>query len=143
MTVAAILAEKGRRVVTLKPEDSLAEVVRTLAANKIGALILTNAEDRIAGIISERDVVRALGIEGGAALASPSRTYMSGHVVTCREEDTVDAVMERMTAGRFRHMPVVKHERLVGVVSIGDVVKHKIEKAEREAAEIRAYIASA
>lgn len=143
MTVAAILAEKGRRVVTMKPEDSLAEVVRTLAANKIGALILTDEEGAIAGIISERDVVRALGSEGASALTVPARQFMSSHVVTCREEDTIDAVMERMTAGRFRHMPVVKHDRLIGVVSIGDVVKRKIEKAEREAAEIRAYIATA
>ena len=143
MTVAAILAEKGRRVVTMKPEDSLAEVVRTLAANKIGALILTDAEGAIAGIISERDVVRALGAEGASALTVSASRFMSSHVVTCREEDTIDAVMERMTAGRFRHMPVVKHDRLIGVVSIGDVVKRKIEKAEREAAEIRAYIATA
>lgn len=143
MTVAAILADKGRRVVTLKPEDSLAEVVRTLAANKIGALILTDADDAIAGIISERDIVRALVSEGASALSQASSHFMSSEVVTCREEDTIDVVMERMTAGRFRHMPVVKHERLIGLVSIGDVVKRKIEKAEREAAEIRAYIATA
>jgi CBS domain-containing protein len=143
MTVAAILAEKGRRVVTMKPEHSLSEVVRTLAANKIGALVLTAEDGTIAGIISERDVVRALGAEGATALTSPASAYMSGNVVTCREEDTIDAVMERMSAGRFRHMPVVKHSRLVGVVSIGDVVKRKIERAEREAAEIRAYITSA
>lgn len=143
MTVAAILAEKGRRVVTMKPEHSMAEVVRTLAANKIGALLLTDEDGAIAGIISERDVVRALGAEGATALTSPASAYMSSKVVTCREEDTIDAVMERMTAGRFRHMPVVKRDRLVGVVSIGDVVKRKIERAEREAAEIRAYIHSA
>jgi CBS domain-containing protein len=143
MTVAAILAEKGRRVVTLTPKATLGEVSRTLAANRIGALILTRADGGIAGIISERDVVRALAAEGGEALAEPASAYMSANVVTCHEEDTIDTVMERMSAGRFRHMPVVKNDRLVGVVSIGDVVKRRIARAESEAAEIRAYITSA
>jgi CBS domain-containing protein len=143
MTVATIMGQKGRRVITLTPAHTLAEVSRTLAENKIGALVLTDSEGMIAGILSERDVVRALAKEGAAALDAPASRYMSARVITCHEEDTIDHVMSVMTQGRFRHMPVVKNKRLIGVVSIGDVVKLKIEKAEREAADIKAYIASA
>ncbi|MEJ1161118.1 CBS domain-containing protein [Prosthecomicrobium sp. N25] len=143
MTVKAILAEKGSRVLTLTPEHTLAEACEMLAANKIGAVVLTHADGTIAGILSERDVVRAIAQEGPGAIAQKSGSYMSRHVVTCREEDTIHDVMSRMTAGRFRHMPVIRHGKLIGVVSIGDVVKRRIEVVEREADEIRSYIASA
>ncbi len=143
MTVQAILARKGRQVVTMGPKQPLREVCETLAEHKIGAVVLIDAHGRIAGIMSERDIVRALATEGAAALDRPADAYMSTKVVTCAESETTDQVMARMTTGRFRHMPVVREDRLIGVVSIGDVVARRIELAEREAAEMRAYIATA
>ena len=143
MTVAAILAQKGRQVVTMGPKQSLREVCETLATHKIGAVVLIDAHGRIAGILSERDIVRALAGEGAAALDSAAESFMSPKVVTCSEQDTTDQVLTRMTAGRFRHMPVIREDRLIGMVSIGDVVKRRMEHVEREAADMRAYIASA
>ena len=143
MTVSAILAQKGRQVVTMGPKQPLREVCETLATHKIGAVVLIDAHGRIAGIISERDIVRALAAEGAPALDKAAESFMSAKVVTCTDKETIDQVMSRMTAGRFRHLPVVRDERLIGVVSIGDVVARRIELAEREAAEMRAYIATA
>ena len=142
MTVAAILSQKGRQVVTMGPKQALREVCETLATHKIGAVVLIDAHGRIAGILSERDIVRALAAHGGKALDEAAEDYMSSKVVTCNESETTDQVLGRMTAGRFRHMPVVREDRLIGLISIGDVVARRIELAEREAAEMRAYIAS-
>ena len=141
-TVANILSQKGRRVITARAEQTLAEICDLLAANKIGAVVLTDSDMHIDGILSERDIVRAIAQEGPAVLAMPASGHMSRNVVTAREQDTIEQVMGRMSEGRFRHMPIVRDGRLIGVVSIGDVVKLKIEQAEREAAEIRAYIAA-
>lgn len=143
MTVAAILAQKGRKVVTMGPKQALREVCDTLATHKIGAVVLVDSHGAIAGIMSERDIVRALAGEGASALDKPAEAFMSAKVVTCAETETIDQVMGRMTSGRFRHMPVVRDGRLIGVVSIGDVVARRIELAEREAADMRAYIATA
>lgn len=143
MTVAAILSKKGRQVITMGPQQTLAAVCDTLTEHKIGAVVLVNADGSIAGIISERDIVRALAKEGPAALERQVSAYMSAKVVTCEEKETTDQVLARMTAGRFRHMPVTRENRLIGVISIGDVVVRRIELAEREAADMRAYIASA
>ena len=143
MTVAAILSQKGRQVVTMGPKQTLREVCETLATHKIGAVVLTDVDGRIAGILSERDIVRALAAEGAGALDRSADGFMSSKVVTCSEKETTDQVLGRMTAGRFRHMPVVRDDRLIGLVSIGDVVARRIELAEREAAEMRAYIATA
>jgi CBS domain-containing protein len=143
MTVAAILSQKGRQVVTMGPKQALREVCETLVTHKIGAVVLVDMNGRIAGILSERDIVRALASHGGKALDEPAEDYMSTKVVTCVEPETTDQVLGRMTAGRFRHMPVVREDRLIGLISIGDVVARRIELAEREAAEMRAYIATA
>jgi CBS domain-containing protein len=143
MTVSAILSQKGRQVVTMGPKQALREVCDTLATHKIGAVVLIDAHGRIAGIISERDIVRALAAHGAKALDEPAEAFMSSKVVTCSEKDTTDQVLGRMTQGRFRHLPVVRDERLIGLISIGDVVARRIEMAEREAAEMRAYIATA
>ena len=143
MTVAAILSQKGRQVVTMGPKQALREVCDTLATHKIGAVVLIDAHGRIAGILSERDIVRALAADGAGALDRTADAYMSAKVVTCTEAETIDQVLGRMTTGRFRHMPVVRDERLLGLVSIGDVVARRIELAEREAADMRAYIATA
>lgn len=141
-TVASILGQKGRRVITARAEQTLQEICELLAGNKIGAVVLTDGDMHIEGILSERDIVRAVAQEGPAVLAMPAGGHMSRQVMTAREQDTIDQVMGRMSQGRFRHMPIVRDDRLVGVVSIGDVVKRKIELAEREAADMLAYIAT-
>ncbi len=143
MTVKSILDEKGRDVVTLGPSSTLAGAVGLLAEKRIGAVVVTDEAGRILGILSERDIVRAIGQSGAAALAMEVREAMTAKVTTCREIHTVNHVMEVMTRGRFRHLPVEKNGRLDGIVSIGDVVKRRIETAVREVDQIREYIATA
>ena len=143
MTVAAILASKGRDVVTIAGARTVAESVQLLATKRIGAIVVIDDGGRIAGIVSERDIVRALAADAAAALALPVSSVMTRAVVTCGEGETIDSVMSRMTRGRFRHLPVVTSGRLVGIISIGDIVKARIEQVEREAEEMRAYIATA
>lgn len=143
MTVAAILAEKGRDVLTIAADTSLANAVESLARNKVGALVVVESKDRIVGIISERDIVRTIASGHAQALEQPVGSAMTRNVITCSDRDTIDTVMSRMTRGRFRHLPVAEDGRLTGIVSIGDVVKARIEQVEREAEEMRAYIATA
>ncbi len=143
MTVQSILVLKGGNVATGTPSMTLAEVCAQLAEKRIGALVIIDGEERVAGIVSERDVVRAVASGGGAALAQPVSRHMTSSVVTCTRNHSVNSVMETMTRGRFRHLPVVEEGKLVGIVSIGDVVKHRIAEVEREAEEIRNYIATA
>ncbi len=143
MTVSIILAHKGREVVTIEPNINLAEAVRLLAAKRIGAALILGADRRIAGIISERDVVRALAERGASVLDEPVSRTMTRKVEICNESETVANIMERMTAGKFRHMPVVDQGRLVGVVSIGDIVKHRVHEMERESVAMRDYIMKA
>lgn len=143
MIVKAILQEKGADVVTVNPEQTLSEALRILAQRRIGALVVTRGGGRIAGILSERDIVRILASEGVAALEKPLSGAMTSKVKVCHENNTVNEVMEIMTAGRFRHLPVERDGVLVGIVSIGDVVKKRIEEIEHEAEEIRNYIATA
>lgn len=143
MTVKSILDEKGREVVTLGPDSTLAVAVGLLAEKRIGAVVVTDELDRILGILSERDIVRMIGGSGAGALEMRASEAMTSRVTTCRETHTVNHVMEVMTRGRFRHLPVEKNGRLDGIVSIGDVVKRRIEEAVREAEQIREYIATA
>ncbi|MEQ1939037.1 CBS domain-containing protein [Mesorhizobium sp. CN5-321] len=143
MTVRAILDAKGHDVLTLGPNETLSDAIRTLAERRIGALVITNGDRKIVGILSERDIVRVMAREGAAALDLPVRSAMTPKVRICNENHTVNEVMEIMTEGRFRHLPVEKDGLLHGIVSIGDVVKRRIEDVEREAEEIRAYIATA
>lgn len=140
MTVAAILANKGLNVISAKPENKLSEICDILTTHKIGAVVLTTPQGKIAGIVSERDIVRAVARGGDTALESPVSEHMTTSVISCVEKDTIIEVMERMTKGRFRHVPVVRDEELIGVISIGDVVKYRIAQAEREAEEMRSYI---
>jgi CBS domain-containing protein len=142
MTVARIINDKGRNVVTTSGDVSLADVVAMLADKRIGAVVVVEGPE-LRGIISERDVVRALARYGADALGKTAVEFMTAKVVTCRPEDTVHAVMQKMTSGRFRHLPVIEGGRLVGIVSIGDVVKRRIEDVEKEADQIREYIATA
>src|SRR6476660_3822678 len=143
MTVADILARKGRKVVTTTAATRVAEAVTLLSEHKIGALVVSEDAQRISGIISERDIVRALAKGGAAILNGPVSAIMTPGVVTCREDDTVNQLMTEMTRGRFRHVPVVARGRLAGLVSIGDVVRERIGEVEREAEDMRAYIATA
>jgi CBS domain-containing protein len=143
MTVKAILEAKGHDVVTLGPNEKLSTAARMLADHKIGALVITNAEEKIVGILSERDIVRVVGLKGAAALDEIVRDVMTPKVSICNENHTVHEVMSIMTKSRFRHLPVEKDGKLDGIVSIGDVVKRRIEDAERETEQIKEYIATA
>lgn len=143
MMVKHILADKGTDVFTLSLDATGAEAIETLANYNIGALIVATPEKVIKGILSERDIVRAISSGGTDALQRSVADLMTSKVRTCSEESTVLEVMELMTEGRFRHLPVERDGKLVGVISIGDVVKRRITEVEREAEEIRSYIASA
>jgi CBS domain-containing protein len=143
MTVAEILSGKGREVATIVAERTIAEAIDELAKRRIGALVVIEGRDRVAGIISERDIVRALARRGADLLADKVGSIMTREVVTCGESETINRVMGRMTRGRFRHIPVVEGGRLTGLVSIGDVVKARIEEVEHEAEDMRTYIATA
>jgi CBS domain-containing protein len=124
------------------PTTKIKEVISVLAEKKIGAAVVCEADMRVAGIISERDIVRILAANGPAVLDEPVSKFMTKEVMTCVERDTVHWLMEEMTTHRFRHMPVVDGGRLVGIVSIGDVVKRRIAVAELDAASMREYITS-
>jgi CBS domain-containing protein len=143
MTVKAILEEKGHDVFTLGPNDKLSTAIKVLTENRIGALVITNGDRKIVGILSERDIVKLIGKLGAGALDQSIREAMTPKVNICNENHTVNEVMEIMTRGRFRHLPVEKNGLLDGIVSIGDVVKRRIEDVEREAQQIREYIATA
>jgi CBS domain-containing protein len=142
MTVRAILDSKGHHVESVSPDKQLSEAVKMLAERRIGA-VLVMKDERIEGILSERDIVRALATRGAGALDQPVSEVMTRKVVNCREADTVAAIMERMTAGKFRHLPVIEGERLVGLISIGDVVKWRVMEYEREQEALRDYIKTA
>jgi CBS domain-containing protein len=140
MTVKAILAAKGGEVVTIEPTTNLAVAVRLLAERGIGALVVTGADRRVIGIVSERDVVRTLAVHGSAALDLPLTEVMTRKVMTCSVSDTISSLMERMTDGKFRHLPVIEQGQLDGIVSIGDVVKHRLHEMECEQSALRDYI---
>ena len=142
MLVRHILREKGAEIVAITADATLADASRLLAARRIGALIVRGDGGELSGILSERDVVRAVAEEGAGALSRPVSAYMTREVATCGEDDSVDALMEMMTRGRFRHVPVMRDGALAGLVSIGDVVKSRIEETVREAAALRDYIAA-
>lgn len=143
MSVKQILDVKGREVVTIRPDATIAEAAGLLAQHKIGAVVVTSLERRIAGILSERDIVRLMAGKGAEALGMPVSAAMTSKVQSCTETHTINQVMEIMTRGRFRHLPVAHDGRLDGLISIGDVVKARIGEVEREAEEIRQYIATA
>ena len=143
MTVSIILAGKGREVVSIEPSATLAPAVQLLAEKRIGAVLILGAGHRVVGILSERDIVRVLAERGAAALAEPVSRTMTRKVSTCAESETVAGIMERMTDGKFRHVPVVDQGQLVGIVSIGDVVKHRLHEMERDTAAMRDYILTA
>jgi CBS domain-containing protein len=142
MLVSHILREKGREVLAIAPAASLAEAARVLTKNRIGALIVRDAAGALTGIISERDIVRAVAEEGAVALAFAVESRMTKEVATCEENDTIAEIMETMTRCRFRHMPVVEDDAVTGIISIGDVVKTRIAETLREAQALKEYIAT-
>jgi CBS domain-containing protein len=143
MTVKAILAAKGGEVVTIDPTTNVAAAAKQMAERRIGALVVTGADRRVVGILSERDIVQALAERGAGALDLPLTEIMTRKVMTCVAGDTISSVMERMTQGKFRHLPVIDQGKLIGIVSIGDVVKHRLEEMEREQSALRDYIQTA
>ena len=143
MSVAKILAAKGRDVATIHSDQTLGQAASQLAEKRIGALVVTTAGGEVLGILSERDIIRAIGQHSAGALESPVSQYMTRSVVTCDPAMSLDHLMESMTAGRFRHMPVIENGRLAGIISIGDVVKHRVAEIEADAKAMRDYIAMA
>jgi CBS domain-containing protein len=143
MTVNDILLRKGSEVVTIEPSATVAAAVQMLARRRIGALLVTGADQRIVGIISERDIVRVLDETGPAVLDVPVAEVMTRQVVTCGRHETIAEIMERFTKGRFRHVPVIENGRLAGLVSIGDVVKARLSELEHEQDALREYIRTA
>ena len=143
MIVKTILSAKGNDVISIEPTATLETAVRTLAEHRIGALLVLGTDRRVIGILSERDIVRVIAKEGAGALSQTVRNAMTAKVKSCSENSSVNEVMEIMTRGRFRHLPVEKNGQLYGIISIGDVVKRRIEDVEREAEEIKQYIATA
>ena len=140
MTVATILAAKGRDVMTIEPSASLAAAARLLAEKRIGAVLILGADRRIVGILSERDIVRAIAERGADVLNEPVSVAMTRKVSTCNETELVSKVMERMSEGKFRHMPVVDQGQPVGMISIGDVVKHRLQAMEQDSVAMHDYI---
>jgi CBS domain-containing protein len=143
MNVKIILAAKGGNIVCIEPNADLAAAAQLLSSHRIGAVLIRGAGGRLAGILSERDIVRALAEHGSAALTLQVGKVMTRNVATCGEDDTIASIMEQMTAGKFRHMPVVTKGQLVGVVSIGDVVKQHVGEIETESEALRDYIRTA
>ena len=143
MIVDRILSIKGRNVVAIEPDQTLEQAARLLSERRIGALLVRDAQKPFLGIISERDIVRAISAHGAGALKEPVSRFMTGKVTTCTSQTPVNDVMEIMTQGKFRHIPVVEGGSLIGIVSIGDVVKLRLEEIEAEAQAIREYIATA
>jgi len=143
MTVSIILAAKGREVTSIEPGATMESAIALLTEKRIGAVVVLGADHRIVGILSERDIVRAIAEAGATALDEPVSRAMTRKVSTCTESDTIASLRERMTEGKFRHMPVVDQGRVVGIVSIGDVVKHHLQEMERDSAAMRDYILTA
>jgi CBS domain-containing protein len=143
MTVFSILAAKGGDVITIEPTATLAAAAALLRERRIGAAVILGAGGRVAGILSERDIVHALAARGRQALDEPLSQSMTREVATCALDEEINSIMERMTNGKFRHMPVIDGGRLAGIVSIGDIVKQRLDEMERESEAMRDYIRTA
>ena len=143
MFVHQILDRKGSDIVTVGPKANLADVAKLMGEKRVGAVVVLDDDAQIAGIVSERDITRGLAEHGAAILAMCADQIMTAEVVTCGPDDGVDKLMQKMTAGRFRHLPVLDKGNMVGIVSIGDVVKSRLEELETEASMLQDYIAGA
>ena len=142
MTVRAILDTKGHDVLSVEQEAKLSAAIKLLGERKIGAVLVMN-EEHLEGILSERDIVRVLGERGARVLDEPVSAVMTRKVVSCRQSDTVSGIMEMMTTGKFRHLPVVEDDKVVGLISIGDIVKRRLHEYEAEQEALRDYIKTA
>jgi CBS domain-containing protein len=142
MTVRAILDSKGHQIQSVEPDAKLSAAIKILAERKIGA-VLAMSKGRIEGILSERDIVRVLDERGAAVLDEPVSAVMTRKVISCKPSDTVGAIMEMMTLGKFRHLPVLEGDRVVGLISIGDIVKWRVREYEQEQEALREYIKTA
>ena len=142
MTVRAILDSKGHQIQSVEPDVKLAATIKILAERKIGA-VLVMSKGQIEGILSERDIVRVLGERGAAVLDEPVSAVMTRKVISCKQSDTVSSIMETMTSEKFRHLPVIEEGRVVGLISIGDVVKWRVREYEMEQEALREYIKAA
>ena len=142
MTVRAILNSKGHQVLGVAPDAKLSVAVKTLADRRIGA-VLVMKDQHMEGILSERDIVRVLGERGAGVLDEPVSAVMTHKVITCKESDTVSHLMETMTSGKFRHLPVLDGDKVIGLISIGDVVKWRVKEFEREQQALHDYIKTA
>jgi len=142
MNVATILTQKGRSVTTLAPTATLQDASEKLSLKRIGAIVIIGDGGSVAGIISERDVIRAIARSGVEALRLHVSEFMTRNVECCQENDLVDELMETMTKGRFRHVPVIEDGGLVGIISIGDVVKNHVAEVEMEVSAMRSYLAT-
>jgi CBS domain-containing protein len=140
MNVGTILKTKGRAVTTARPDTSLGDIASKLASKRIGAIVIVGENGRVAGILSERDLVRTMAERGPTAMGLTANDIMTRDVVTCRENSTLDDLMELMTNGRFRHVPVVEGGALVGLISIGDVVKYHLADMALEVTAMRSYL---
>ena len=140
MFVSDILAQKGALVFTVSPGTSVTQVVQHLSTRRIGSVLVVDTSNSISGIVSERDLVRAMATHGAKAMDLEASHVMTREVVTCDPDDSIDQVMQTMTSGRFRHLPVVRHGELLGLVSIGDVVKARLEETKHETEALKAYI---
>ncbi|MBE3605081.1 CBS domain-containing protein [bacterium] len=141
--VASVIESKGAKVVTVAPTATIAEVAATLNRNRIGAAPVIAEDGALVGIISERDVIRGIAEHGESVLAFPASHLMTREVQTCAPDDPIVELMETMTLRRIRHLPVIRGGALAGIVSIGDVVKQRLEEAQAELEALRSYIASA
>jgi CBS domain-containing protein len=142
MTVSAILDTKGHQIISVAPDAKLSVAVKLLSERRIGA-VLVMSEDHMDGILSERDIVRVIGERGAAALDETVASVMTRKVIHCKPSDTVAAIMEKMTSGKFRHLPVLDGDSIVGLISIGDIVKSRVAEFEHEQEALRDYIATA
>jgi CBS domain-containing protein len=143
MNVEVILKTKGREVITARPDATLAAAARELQQRGIGAVVVLDDKGEVSGILSERDIVHALAKLGPDSLSQPVADVMTRRLHTCKLTDTINDLMALMTAQRIRHLPVVEKGKLCGIVSIGDVVKYRLEEVEFEAGALREYVATA
>ena len=142
MTVRAILDSKGHQIINVAPDDKVSVAVKLLSERKIGAVLVMSGQ-HLDGILSERDIVRVIGERGASALDEPVQAVMTRKVISCKPSDTVGSLMEMMTSGKFRHLPVIEGDKMVGLISIGDVVKWRLREFEHEQEALRDYIATA
>ncbi|OUR77535.1 inosine-5-monophosphate dehydrogenase [Alphaproteobacteria bacterium 46_93_T64] len=142
MNVASILKEKGGKIITASANDDITSIAGLLYDKKIGAILIVDSSGAVLGVLSERDIVSGLARHGVICMSQKAEDLMTKNVITCAPSDTIDQVMSLMTTKRIRHLPVIKDSGLVGFISIGDIVKYRMDEVEREAAAMRDYIAT-